>query len=460
MPLPPVPRPVLLAVALVLVLVCWRQRAPVSYWYLFGFPCKAVWLRWSWRHVASGCGLTKKRNRWWFTTVPGLVASTGVVQVRRRFQRVAVDTKPWMGLPRPTRDGFRITIHLLDGQIPDDYAKVCDRLAHAWRIEAVRVVGSRPGRVTLQGINRDPLAHVTPAVPPVEPRDGWRAEELLRPVVGVLENGAAWRMDFRLIPHWMNAGATQSGKSNLINALIVGLAPQPVALVGVDLKGGVELSPYAPRLTALATTRGECLDLLADLIGVMGARMLACRQLAVRDIWQLPDASRPIPVVLLVDEIAELFLTADKAEKDQVTRTATALLRIAQLGRAFGIHLVLSGQRIGSDLGPGVTALRAQIGGRICHRVNDPETARMTLGDLDPDALVAARSIPPGLPGVAVVTGSDGRWYRARSGYVSTAVAEQVATAYAHLTPSWAQVATSGLDHRLPKAAGNPEIAA
>ena len=222
----------------------------------------------------------------------------------------------------------------------------------------------------------------------------------------------------------------------------------------------MELSPYAPRLTALATTRGECLDLLADLITVMGARMLACRRLAVRDIWQLPDASRPIPVVLLVDEIAELFLTADKAEKDQVTRTATALLRIAQLGRAFGIHLVLSGQRIGSDLGPGVTALRAQIGGRICHRVNDPETARMTLGDLDPDALAAARSIPPGLPGVAVVTGSDGRWYRARSGYVSTHMAEQVATAYAHLTPSWAQVATSGLGHQLPEAAGNPEIAA
>ncbi|WP_338113492.1 FtsK/SpoIIIE domain-containing protein [Thermobispora bispora] len=222
----------------------------------------------------------------------------------------------------------------------------------------------------------------------------------------------------------------------------------------------MELSPYAPRLTALATTRGECLDLLADLIGVMGARMLACRRLAVRDIWQLPDASRPIPVVLLVDEIAELFLTADKAEKDQVTRTATALLRIAQLGRAFGIHLVLSGQRIGSDLGPGVTALRAQIGGRICHRVNDPETAVRTLGDLDPDALAAARSIPPELPGVAVVTGSDGRWYRARSGYVSTHMAEQVATAYAHLTPSWAQVATSGLGHRLPEAAGNPEIAA
>ena len=134
------------------------------------FPRKAVWLRWSWRHVASGCGLTKKRRRWWFTTVPGLVASTGVVRVKRRFQRVAVDTKPWMGLPRPVRHGFRITFHLLDGQVPDDYAKVCERLAHAWRIEAVRVVGSRPGRVTLQGITHDPLTHVAPAMPPAEPR--------------------------------------------------------------------------------------------------------------------------------------------------------------------------------------------------------------------------------------------------------------------------------------------------
>ncbi|GAA1264669.1 conjugal transfer protein TraS [Planotetraspora silvatica] len=452
-------RPLLLVLAAVFALLVWRRWAPVSYWYLVVFPRKAVWLRWSWRHVASGCGLTKKRHRWWFTTVPGLVASTGVVRVKRRFQRVAVDTKPWMGLPRPVRHGFRITFHLLDGQIPDDYAKICDRLAHAWRIEAVRVVGSRPGRVTLQGITRDPLAYVAPAVPPTEPRDGWRMEDLLRPVVGVLETGAAWHMDFRLIPHWMNAGATQSGKSNLINALIVGLAPQPVALVGFDLKGGVELSPYLPRLTALATSRSECLNLLADLIAVMGARMLICRRLGVRDIWQLPDGARPIPVVVVVDELAELFLTADKAEKDQVTRTATALLRIAQLGRAFGIHLVLSGQRIGSDLGPGVTALRAQIGGRVCHRVNDPETAVMTLGDLDPDALVAARSIPPELPGVAVITGSDGRWYRARSGYVSTTAAERAANTYADLTPSWAQVAASGLGHEL-SGNGSPEIAA
>ncbi|WP_248959831.1 FtsK/SpoIIIE domain-containing protein [Sphaerisporangium perillae] len=454
-----IPRPLLILLGVLVALRVWRRLAPVSFWYLIGFPLKALRLRWSWRHVASGCALTKKRHRWWFTTVPGLVASTGVVRVKRRFQRVAVDTKPWMKLPRPVRHGWRVTFHLLDGQIPDDYVKVCDRLAHAWRVEAVRVVGSRPGRVTLQATTRDPLAHVVPAMPPDEPQAGWTAADLLRPVVGVLETGAPWMLDFRLIPHWMNVGATQSGKSNLINALIVALARQPVAIIGFDLKGGVELSPYAPRLSALVTTRADAVKLLAELIGMMGARMLACRRHGTRDIWQLPDALRPIPVVILVDELAELFLTADKAEKDEVTKTATALLRIAQLGRAFGIHLLLSGQRIGSDLGPGVTALRAQIGGRVCHRVNDPETAVMTLGDLDPDALVAARSIPPGMPGVAVVTGADGRWCRARSGYVSTSAAEEAAHAFADRAPAWEQVKASGLGHELDSAT-QPEIAA
>lgn len=60
---------------------------------------------------------------------------------------------------------------------------------------------------------------------------------------GMLENGRAWVIDFKAVPHYQIARATQSGKSNLANAIIKGLAPQPVALVGFDRKGGVEFSP-------------------------------------------------------------------------------------------------------------------------------------------------------------------------------------------------------------------------
>jgi DNA segregation ATPase FtsK/SpoIIIE-like protein len=151
-----------------------------------------------------------------------------------------------------------------------------------------------------------------------------------------------------------------------------------------------------------------------------------------------------VPIVVLVDEVAELFLMADKSEKDQVAKTGTALLRVAQLGRAFAVFLVVCGQRIGSDLGPGVTALRSQMSGRVCHRVNDPETANMTLGDLDPAALDAARAIPAETPGVCVVAGQDGSWHRARSALVSEEEAEHAARSNARLAPAWGDLIRTG----------------
>jgi S-DNA-T family DNA segregation ATPase FtsK/SpoIIIE len=169
-------------------------------------------------------------------------------------------------------------------------------------------------------------------------------------------------------------------------------------------------------------------------------RMGLCRQAGARNIWQLPPGVRPVPIVVLVDELAELYLMADKSEKDGIAKTSTALLRVAQLGRAFGIYLFCCGQRIGSDLGPGVTALRAQCSGRICHRVNDPETATMTLGDLDPAALVSARAIAAETPGVAIVASQDGQWYRARSFYVTEQTAEHAARTHAHLAPDWDEI--------------------
>ncbi|GAA3569688.1 FtsK/SpoIIIE domain-containing protein [Nonomuraea rosea] len=409
----------------------WRRWHPATFWLVIGFPLAAVSVRASWRRVALGCGLTKKRQRWWFTTVPGAIASTGLVKVRRRFQRVAVDTKPFMWLPLPTQHGWRVTLHTLEGQTPGDYAEAAESLAHSWGVHAIRASSPRPGRVVLQATIRDPLVKVDqlPA-----------SDELLKVTVGRLETGRPWTIDFRTVPHWLNAGATQSGKSNLANALIVGLAPQPVALVGFDLKGGVEFTPYSPRLSALATSRTESVALLENLVALMIDRMGLCRQAGARNVWQLPPGIRPTPVVVLVDELAELYLMADKSEKDEIAKTSTALLRVAQLGRAFGIYLFCCGQRIGSDLGLGVTALRAQCSGRICHRVNDPETATMTLGDLDPAALVSARAIAAETPGVAIVAGQDGQWYRARSFYVTEQAAEHAARTHAHLTPSWDEI--------------------
>ncbi|GLW63717.1 conjugal transfer protein TraS [Actinomadura rubrobrunea] len=418
----------------------WRRWHPASFWYGVAFPARAVLVYLTWRHVAAGCGLTRRRRRWRWTldavpvVGPAARGAATVVEQKRRMRRVDVERAPRLGVLRPTALGWRLRVRLHDGQVPADYERAAEGIAHAWRVHSVRVVDVRPGVVTLWATMRDPLTDVT--VSPVTDR-------LLTVRPGKLENGADWVIDLRTVPHWLIAGATQSGKSNLANAIIKGLAPQPVALVGFDLKGGVEFTPYAPRLSALATTRSECVELLGGLVAELEARMALCRKHGARNVWTLPGELRPVPVVVLVDEVAELFLMADKSEKDEVAKTSTALLRVAQLGRAFAVHLVVCGQRIGSDLGPGVTALRAQLSGRVCHRVNDPETASMTLGDMDPAALEAARGIPAETPGVCVVAGQDGSWHRARSVYVSETDAEQAARDHAHLTPSWAEVTGS-----------------
>jgi S-DNA-T family DNA segregation ATPase FtsK/SpoIIIE len=424
----------------------WGRWHPVSFWYAVGYPLRAVWVYLTWAHVASACGLAHKRRRYRYTLdafpVVGPAARSAalsasrsasmVVEQRRRLRRVEVERAPRIRWMLPTRLGWRMSVKLTDGQIPDDYTKVTERLAHAWRVHAVRVLEWRPGQLTLVATRTDPLTEVTCSP---------EATELLTVRVGTLENGQPWIIDFRTVPHYLNAGATQSGKSNLANAIIRGLAPQPVALVGFDLKGGVEFTPYAARLSALATTRAECVALLEDLAAILADRMTLCRTRGARNVWRLPEPLRPTPIVVLVDEVAELFLMADKSEKDEVSKTATALLRVAQLGRAFAVYLMVCGQRIGADLGPGVTALRSQLSGRICHRVNDPETATMTLGDMDPNALEAARKIAANTPGVAVIAGSDGSWHRARSVLTTEEQAEHAARNYAHLTPGWAALA-------------------
>jgi S-DNA-T family DNA segregation ATPase FtsK/SpoIIIE len=239
-------------------------------------------------------------------------------------------------------------------------------------------------------------------------------------------------VDLAAHPHLLVTGATRSGKSTVTARFLAELAPRPVALVGIDAKGGMELGAFGPRLTVLATTRAQAATVLEGLIGVARARMEACAAEGARSIWELPAASRPVPVVVVVDEVAELFLSADKAGKEEAARCVNALVRLAQLGAALGIHLWISGQRFGSDLGPGATLLRAQLAGRICHRVADTETAAMTLSGLGGEAVAAALRIGADLPGVAVVGDDGGTWTLGRSTYLSAPEFVRVAAENIH----------------------------
>lgn len=395
-----------------------QARRPEWRWYLTGYPVMALRVMVTWRKVAQLNDL-----------------SVSYQPSRRLLGELVVRGEPLRGLapqlsfPRPLPGGLRLRVKLRPGQTPAPFLAVGDALAHAWRAHAVRVVSPERGLVVFTASAHDPLES------PHERADRGSAE-LLSITVGVLETGRPWVMDFRRVPHWLVVGATRSGKSTLLARLVAQLAPQPVALVGIDCKGGMELGLFGGRLSALATSRAEAVTMLGALVDEAHRRMRTCRSAGARSVWDLPESARPVPVVVIVDELAELYLTnGSRDDRAEAERCSTALLRLAQLGAALGMHLVVAGQRVGSDLGPGVTALRAQLGGRICHRVNDPGTAEMTLGDLNKDAVAVAQSIGTNEPGVAVTTADAEGWVRGRTYLTSPEESKEAALRHAGGTP-------------------------
>ncbi|MEU7488791.1 FtsK/SpoIIIE domain-containing protein [Streptomyces sp. NPDC042319] len=179
----------------------------------------------------------------------------------------------------------------------------------------------KPGVVELRLIGFDVLGKVRmPKTPGAGP---------LRIPVALREDATAFVRDYLTVPHQLTLGATISGKSMYLRNLIKGLARQPVALVGIDCKRGVELAPFAPRLSALATDPDEAAELLPTLVKEMEDRydLIKARQgiapdipdeEITSDIWGLPEYERPVPIVLFVDEVAELFLTATRKDETAV----------------------------------------------------------------------------------------------------------------------------------------------
>ncbi|MGW1809960.1 FtsK/SpoIIIE domain-containing protein [Streptomyces sp. NPDC002078] len=403
-----------------------RHAHPALYWSTVGLPVSVARLVASYSSTMDACGLTVEPSRW------------RALAVKATTRREVRPVPPRRGLIRPTSTGLRIRLRLAPGQEPADVAASAERLRHAWGVHAVYVRDIKPGVVELRLVGFDVLRKVR------MPRrsDGG----LLQVPVALREDATAFLRDYRTVPHELVLGATLSGKSMFLRNLLTGLAAQPVVLVGIDCKRGVELAPFAARLSALATDPDQAAELLPVLVKEMEDRydLIKARQgiapgtsdeEITSDIWGLPEGERPAPVVLFIDEVAELFLVATRKEEERRDEMVTQLIRLAQLGRAAGIYLEVCGQRFGAELGKGATMLRAQLTGRVCHRVNDEASAKMALGDIAPDAASAACAIAADKPGLAVAGDTSGGWSRIRTPYLSLADAAAVCRESAHLAP-------------------------
>jgi S-DNA-T family DNA segregation ATPase FtsK/SpoIIIE len=409
-----------------------RWRRPAWFWLSLGLPLAAARVLIHYGSVMEACGLTVPPSR-----------------MRLALARATRTAVPSSRVPRilrlrPTRTGLVLRIKMRPGQDAFDFIASSDRLRHSFKMQGVTGREVKAGVVELRMTGYDVLKRVQ--MPAKTQTDTLRIPVALR------EDGAVHYRDYREVPHSLNIGATQSGKSVYQRRLVAELASQPVALAGIDCKNGVELAPLARRFSALACNPDDALGLLEALIDRMEAIYETIRHEQrissdvpdaeiTADIWGLPEDLRPTPIVLLVDEVAELALFATKQEEKRRDAIVTALVRLAQLGRAAGIYVEICGQRFGSDLGNGITLLRSQLTGRVSHRVNDEASARMVFGDVAPDAMASTVQIPTSRPGTAVAAEASGGWTLIRTPHTTLRQAVNTCNRHADLTPDIPELA-------------------
>jgi S-DNA-T family DNA segregation ATPase FtsK/SpoIIIE len=230
---------------------------------------------------------------------------------------------------------------------------------------AVRVYPTGDGkanRCELRVLDTDPHAEAVPWPGP-SARSITQAIDL-----GPFEDAEPCRVSF-LRRHALFAGTTGSGKSGGLNVLMATLAAcGDVVIWAIDLKNGMELSPWAPCIDRLATTPQEAAALLADAVTILQARAGHLAATGQR-VWE-PSPDMPA-LVIIVDEYAEL---ADEAP-DAMSDTDS----IARLGRAVAVTLVAATQRP-TQKAMGQGAVRSQMDTRLCFRVRERKDVDLVLG--------------------------------------------------------------------------------
>ena len=199
--------------------------------------------------------------------------------------------------------------------------------------------------------------------------------------------GQSLALDLAAMPHLLIAGATGSGKSVCINSLVASLLmtrpPEELRMIMVDPKR-VELTPFngIPHLVMPVIVEPDDVQpALRGLINEMSRRYKLMEETGVRNIAGYnAKAGEPMCfLVLIVDELADLMMTGGLEVEQQ-------LVRLAQLGRAAGIHMVLATQRPSVKVVTGL--LKANVPARVAFAVASQVDSRVILDGAGAEALM------------------------------------------------------------------------
>lgn len=251
-----------------------------------------------------------------------------------------------------------------------------------------------PGAVVL-AVERDPRQVVsietlwsswTP------PQNGWGNQELL---IGVRERDGSHLIlapSSLHAPHTLIAGSTGSGKSVLVQNILLAIAatnsPEQARIVMIDPKQGVDYFAFEdlPHLDGgIIDDQEVAAQRLAGIVQEMDRRYVLFRQARAPNLATFNAKVRPedrLPVFWLVhDEFAEWMLTEEY--RDAVS---TMVQRLGVKARAAGIHLIFAAQRPDANVMP--MQLRANLGNRLILRVDSEGTSEIALGERGAERLL------------------------------------------------------------------------
>ena len=267
-----------------------------------------------------------------------------------------------------------------------------DDIALSLGASGVRIAAV-PGKISIVGIEVPNRAVTTVSLREViDSPEFSRAKSKSSFAVGKDIGGTCIVGNIAKLPHMLIAGTTGSGKSVCMNSIIISLlykaSPDDVKLIMVDPKM-VELGIYngIPHLLIpVVTDPKKAAGSLQWAVTEMMRRYKAMSDAGVRDlesynsIVEAEGVGTKLPqIVVIIDELADLMLVAAKEVEESICR-------IAQMGRASGIHLIIATQRPSADVITGL--MKANIPSRIAFAVASAMESRIILDTQGAEKLV------------------------------------------------------------------------
>jgi DNA segregation ATPase FtsK/SpoIIIE, S-DNA-T family len=294
--------------------------------------------------------------------------------------------------PGPTVTLFRVKI--APGVKVNRVTALADDLALSLAAPTIRILAPIPGE-SLIGVEVPNERRSTVTLGDVLSTGRLADPSPLLLAIGKDVAGESVITDLAQMPHLLIAGSTGTGKSVCINTLLTSIlmraTPSEVRLILIDPKR-IELASYngLPHLyVPVVTETKQAASALAWAVAEMDSRLKRLQKAGARNIGQYNSQilsgkaaqdAEPMPyLVIVIDELADLMMVAAREVEDSI-------VRLAQLARAAGIHLIVATQRPSTDIITGL--IKTNITNRIAFAVGSGIDSRVILDQPGAERLV------------------------------------------------------------------------